>query len=91
MLALPEKPDIIHALLSAAVDYFDKHHVNIIHSRLVKGHPYGKILKKYGFINSMEKKLFFFRPYEAIGSNLSQILSASASQIYINYGEEAFI
>lgn len=91
MLTLPERSDITHALISAAVDYFDRRHVNIIHSRLVKGHPYGKILKKYGFINSTEKKLFFFRPYEAAGGELAQIISTSPSKIYINYGEEAFI
>jgi len=91
ILTLPNRFDVADALLDAAVHFFDMNTINIIHLRLVRRHSYVKLLKKYGFINSMEKKIIFFRPYGAIENEIAKILSDTAASIHITYGDDAFI
>jgi len=91
MLTLPNRPDVGDALLASTVHFFDSRAINIVHLRLVRGHSYAKLLRKFGFINSMEKKIVFFRPYSDIERKIARILSDPASNIHITYGDEAFI
>jgi len=91
ILTLPNRLDVADALISAAVHFFDMINVNIVHSRLVRGHPYGKSLRKAGFVNSREKKSIFFTPYDKMGNEMSRIISNGPAGIYITYGDDAFI
>ena len=91
ILTMPNRLDVADALISAAVHFFDMNNVNIVHSRLVRGHPYGKNLEKAGFVDSREKKSIFFTPYEKLENEMTKIISNGPAGIYITYGDDAFI
>jgi GNAT superfamily N-acetyltransferase len=91
IFTLPNRDEITNALLAASVHFFDKNSINTIHLRLVRGHSYGKLLRKFGFMNSIKKKMVFFRPYGEVENEITRILSDTTSNIHITYGDEAFI
>jgi len=90
ILTLPGRLDVADELLSAAVYFFDMNNINIVHARLVRGHPYGESLRKAGFVDSREKKSIFFTPYKKLGNEMTRILSKGTTGIYMTYGDDAF-
>ena len=80
------REDAVSVLVSKAVEYFESKDVNIVNCQLVKGHPYIKVLERYGFLDSRIKiNLFTTNPEQ--GLSLEGLSNADPSQIYISWGD----
>ena len=62
LTALPERSDVVEALLEGAISHFGDG-VNVIRCRMLDGHPYTKILKRHGFVNSRDSPLISYDKY----------------------------
>ncbi|NWG04391.1 MAG: GNAT family N-acetyltransferase [Syntrophaceae bacterium] len=86
LLTLPNRFDVASALVEEAVSYFDDHQINIIHSLIVKSHPYGAIFDKKGFIIKRERIPLFYRGYSEV-EEFKQLESSPPSRIHFAYGD----
>ncbi len=86
-LVLKNRNDVIDHLLANALYYFDKYNVNIVNCLIVKGHPYEKILKKQGFIDSRQK-FNVITNFESMdkGEGLDA-RACKPREIYFSYGD----
>jgi hypothetical protein len=87
LLALPERLDVINALIEDAVIYFDNNDINIIKCLGVKNHTHENILSKYGFVNSRRRLDIFYQFYENITENLKKVEETSEKKIHFIYGD----
>ncbi len=90
LLTYPNRSDIGYELLKEALKYFKKYNVNIITSLVIKGHPYEKILRRAGFIDS-RKKLNLFLGRKGLLSQdketLEIIKGSPSERIHLMYGD----
>jgi len=87
LLTLPERVDVAEALVADAIRYFDEQNINIVNCLVVENHPYEKILKRYGFINSRYKIQIFMRPSSEIANTLKKLERTYSEKIYFSYGD----
>lgn len=89
MLTLPDQPELANALVADAVNFFDEQNINIVNYLIVKGHPYERILNRYGFLNSRLKiHVFFGRKILRTHSHVvKKIERSSANRVYFSYGD----
>jgi uncharacterized protein YfkK (UPF0435 family) len=85
-LALPDREDVIEALVQEVIARFDLLNVNIVHAQIIKGHPYQAILKRHGFVDSRVKPYLTYRPV-ALGEELEKFVKASPERLNYQYGE----
>jgi predicted N-acetyltransferase YhbS len=85
-LALPDRGDVIEALIKEVVARFDLMDVNIVHAQIIKGHPYAAMLKRHGFVDSRVKPYLTYRPV-ALGEELDRFVNASPTRLNYQYGE----
>jgi ribosomal protein S18 acetylase RimI-like enzyme len=85
LLTLPDRLDVAEALAADAVRYFDDHRVNIVNYQVVKNHPYERILKRHGFMDSRIKLKLFIR--SSLEEELIELKASSPDRIYFSYGD----
>ncbi len=86
MLVLSDEPNIVHSLISDAVNYFETEDVNIINYQVVKGHPYETIFKNHGFVDSRFKLQIFCNPYK-IMDVFNKVKEIEPNKVYYSYGD----
>jgi hypothetical protein len=59
VFTLPDRLDVVYALVKRAVNFFDKNNVNIINYQVVRGHPYERVFNLLEFIDSRIKLNLF--------------------------------
>jgi len=86
LLTLSNRPDVSEALAADAISYFDNNDVNIINYQVVKGHPYERILKKQGFLNSRIKIHLFYNP---LGNKdeIRKLKTSPENRIYVSWAD----
>ena len=87
LLTLPERVDAAEALVADAIRYFDEQNINIVNCLVVENHPYEKILKRYGFIDSRFRIQIFMRLSSEMASILKKIERSDSEKIYFSYGD----
>lgn len=63
LIAVPNRLDVVDALLEDAINHFDES-VNVIRCMMLIGHPYTKILKKHGFVDSRDRPYFTYEIFK---------------------------
>lgn len=91
LIALPERLDIICALVEDAVKNFDNKDINIILCLIVKNHTYVKALNEYGFINSRFGPHLFYELHAPIEDELERIKKNPVNRIYFSFGDQDWI
>lgn len=86
LLTLPDRLDAADALAADAVRYFDRNDINIVNCQMVKGHPYEKVLKSHGFLDS-RIKIYIGCKTLISDDMLSQLKKSPARMIYISWGD----
>lgn len=86
LLTLPDRHDALEALLSDAVRYFDSNDINLINYQIVEGHPYERVFKRHGFLNSMIK-LFIGLQVKKMGKKLMDLKQSPANKIFLSWGD----
>jgi hypothetical protein len=67
-----------------ALDYFDRNDVNSVKCWVLEGHPYERIVKRYGFFYSrIERPLF----YHFLGDVADEILDCPVERVHFVYGD----
>jgi len=87
LLTLPGRLDVADALVADAIDYFDSNYVNIILCQVIKNHPYERIFKRYGLVNSRHSINIFYDTYATISEELSKLQTSTANRIHFVYGD----
>jgi hypothetical protein len=59
VFTLPDRLDVVYALVKEVVNFFDKNNVNIINYQVVRGHPYERVFNQLGFLDSRIKLSLF--------------------------------
>lgn len=86
LLALPNRPDVAHALIGDAGDHFNHEEVAAIFYQATKGHPYEALAKQYGFIDaSSQNKTYFY--YRIINRSIptDYLENLNPSRVQLNY------
>lgn len=85
LLTIPYKINVVNALIADAIRYFKNKKINLINYLVMRNHPYEKIFKRNGFINSRLKFHLFYKRHEEDKKNkLKNIL---VKQIYFTWGD----
>jgi ribosomal protein S18 acetylase RimI-like enzyme len=87
LLTLPERLDVAEELLSKGTEFLDEAGCNTIHSMIIKNHPFEKIFKNQGFLNSRLEVFVLFR------FDQKKILNnhISPDSLHIQYGDTDWI
>jgi hypothetical protein len=89
-LALPGRADVLFSLMDDAITYFADLNVNVIHSWIIRGHPYEKVFFSYGFIDSrLEVNVSYNTRNDFVAPD--QFLKASPSRLHFTYGSTDWI
>ncbi len=86
LLTLPGRLDVADALVGDAVEYFDGQSINLVNFLVVKNHPYEKMMKRHGFLDSRVKPHLFYRSYGE-EDEIGKIGTAPADRIHFAYGD----
>ena len=85
-LALNDRNDVADNLVKFAVDYFDDREINVIWAEVIGGHPYERILGKYGLIDTQKKSNLNYRVIK-FGDDFDKFANASPEKIHYMFGE----
>ena len=86
LLTLPDRYDALEALVSDAVRYFDSNDINLINYQIVQGHPYERVFKRHGFLNS-RIKLFICLELMKMEEELKELKKSHANKIFLSWGD----
>ena len=86
LLALPDRPEVASALVEDTVGYFEENDVNIVNALAIRGHPYEKVLKRHGFLDSGIRFSLFMRGIDKAGL-LEVIESCRPSRAFYSWGD----
>ena len=89
LLALDGREDVAENFAKFAVDYFDGMGVNVVHAQVIGGHPYERMLGKYGLLDTMEKPHLIYRVLSAhaLGDDLERFVKSPPAMLHYPYGE----
>lgn len=86
LLTLPQRLDVLEALVSHACQYFDNGDINSVNTLIVKGHPHEAVLKRFGFIEVL-KPAINYKPNEALDEDLNKLRMSPPSKELFTYGD----
>jgi hypothetical protein len=86
LLAQPKRLDVVDALLRDALHFFKERGVNMVHSMVVKGHPYDRLFMKHGFLYDREKLILFYSPKD-VGEELNDLTGSPPNKLHFTYGD----
>jgi len=86
LLAIPERFDVVEALIVSAMSYFEANDVNIVNVQLVKGHPNTGILEKMGFLDSRINIRLFYIPFTDEQA-ITEMNRVKQSRVHVSWGD----
>lgn len=89
LFTLPDRNDLAEQLILKAIDYFKENEINAVNCWMIKKHPYEKILRRYGFIDSKNKMQFFYQSFDS--SRILENEVFSVNEVYLSYGDVDWI
>lgn len=87
MLTLPDRFDIIEALVEDAVTYFNKNDINIIQFMCVKNYQYKALFYKFGFLDSRIRPFINYPPNPEIDKQLNKINKSNENKTHFVFGD----
>ncbi|MFP3951995.1 MAG: GNAT family N-acetyltransferase [Candidatus Bathyarchaeia archaeon] len=90
VLTPPDRVDVMEALVSDVVNFFDENGINMVNTIAVNGHPLEKALSSHGFVDTRISLKIFLGRYgkRAQDQELKNILRESPSKhIHFSYGD----
>lgn len=90
LLTYPYRLDTAEALLTHAINFFIKQNVNYIRYMVVRDHPYEKIFKNKGFIDSRQLLRVNLHPMN-IEAEWDKFMKAPANRLHFQYGDTDWI
>jgi hypothetical protein len=72
------------------VDYLDGQGINVINSWMVKGHPYERVLKRHGFLETRKVVSVSATPGN-LGEKFKHFSNAPADRLLFQYGDSDWI
>jgi hypothetical protein len=90
ILALPDQDDVIHCLISRAIEYFEKEKVDAIGCKMIVNKRFQKVFRKHGFIYSSFIKYGHFCVYST-HQKISETYLKDMSSWFIQLGDSDFI
>jgi len=90
IIALPERSDVAERLLAKSVKFFNGNNINAVYCLNIKGHPFEKLLRRAGFVDSRNRLYFIIELFD-VGDEWKVFLSASAHRLHFQYGDTDWI
>jgi hypothetical protein len=89
LLALPDRMDVAELLFREACAISDEMNVNVLHYRVIKGHPYERLARKHGFLDvtKWSDSRIYIDEYESERARSRSIGAYSPSQIHFSIGD----
>ena len=87
LLTIPERLDIVDALVADATNFFNHNKINLITSLVVNKHPYERIFERHGFLNIRKKMHLFYDPLHILKDELKIIESSTTSKVHLSSGD----
>jgi hypothetical protein len=84
LLAPPDRVDNAEALLLDGLNYFQENNVNSVTYQVVEGHPYEKLVSKYGFSGGEANRIILYNNWGYEGKRLDGI---SPEKFYFSFGD----
>ena len=86
LLAFNERENVADNLAKFAFNYFDEREVNVIWAEVVGGHPYERILGKYGMLDTMMKPNLTWKTIKP-REDYDQFANAPPGKLHYTFGE----
>lgn len=83
LLALPDRFDVVDALVKDSINFFDTYNLNIVNCLAIKNHPYERIFNRHGFLDSMIRPHVFYNP---LGMD-DKLEAIPVSKAHFSYGD----
>lgn len=87
LLTIPNRPDIVSALISHAINYFDENDVNVIRYWILKGHPNVRIFQKNGFVDIGKDAPTAIFQIVDIRDEWTQFINSPVEKIHFQIGD----
>jgi hypothetical protein len=86
VLALRDREDVAMELFGKAMKYFQSNNVNAVYFSVISGHPYERIARKHGFLDSRRKPHLAYRDYNKL-EEINVFQEASPDRLHYQFGE----
>lgn len=90
LLTLPDRLDVADALIGDAIRLFNDTSVNLVHYWCIKNHPYERLFKRHGFVNSRTRLRISYNPIN-VGSEFNELKNATPKRLHFQYGDSDWI
>jgi hypothetical protein len=90
LCTLLDRPDCAELLIEESLRYFDERKINVINYCTVKGHPYSKLFKKFGFLDSRMNKFIGYFPTNP-EANKKEFVNAKPDKLLFQYNDIDYI
>ncbi len=90
LLVLPGRIDVVRSLVEDALRIFREAGVELVNCWMISRHPYNRVLRKYGFIDTRKDVGFKCRPVSLDESEL-EFLSDEGSRIHLTHGDTDWV
>ena len=90
LLVLPGRIDVVRSLVEDALRVFREAGVELVNCWMISRHPYNRVLRKYGFIDTRKDVGFKVRPVTLDESEL-EFLSDERAQIHLTHGDSDWV
>lgn len=87
LLTLPNRFDVVNALVSHAIDLFDSRDVNIIRYWILKGHPNVRYLLKNGFVDIRKDAPTTIFQIVDVGVEWRKFMNSPVEKIHFQIGD----
>jgi ribosomal protein S18 acetylase RimI-like enzyme len=89
LLVLPNRLDVAEKLLDKGIQFFKDNSVNLIQSLVIKNHPFEKVFRKKGFINS---RINMVAIHKSLNGKIGiSDFSIYPGEIHLQYGDTDWI
>jgi len=90
-LIIPERLDVLDALITNALDLFRTQNVNIVQVLGLKNHLYEQVYKHRGFIDGRSKSVKNYREISPMGEELHVFLNTPVNRVHSVHGDFDYI
>ncbi|MCW3974767.1 MAG: hypothetical protein NWE86_00800 [Candidatus Bathyarchaeota archaeon] len=89
LLTIPNRIDVVDALVADAINYFISKSINTIECLFAKNRQFANVLKKYGFIE-VKHRAYLFCFQSGIDNEIKKIKSNLLDNVHFTYGDTSF-
>lgn len=87
LLCLPGRPEVAASLLQKSLSYFDDREVNAVNCLVPRGHPYFKLYRAHGFVDTMERNSVFLNLTGPLEEQMAAVARLPTDRTFYAYGD----